>query len=450
MNCQRPLLPRPSWSLPSWSLLILASLLLIATGCTDGLSVNEDTGPASTKSGKVLYRHLFDQAITTNTSSNDSGTTGLIIQFSSTTVSAKRFLRRYTFLRRYKFLRRYTFENAFPGIAIYPKRTGGNYHRALERFFRAVNRDGEVAWIAPDVALSTPTPFSTSSPQVSPSGGRSSHEITPWNVEHIGATSPQNASNVELYILDTGVQASDLNVAENLNFSTSSSAGDALGHGTHVAGIAAAQDNDAGVLGVAADARVINAKVLNDEGQAQTSTVIAALDQIIGRKKANPSRPMVVNLSLGANVGTSSYGPLDYAIEKAIDAGIVVVIAAGNEGIDASTVTPAHVTSAITVGAYDRNDTFADFSNYGSVVDLLAPGVNIRSLALSRTGRIETTFKSGTSMAAPHVAGAAVRYLTQHPDATPAQVHDALIMTGKAEVTGAPSGTTTRSVWVDQ
>ena len=229
--------------------------------------------------------------------------------------------------------------------------------------------------------------------------------------------------------MDTGVHTSDVSLHEHLM-----GPGDADGHGTHVAGTAAAIDNEVGVVGVAPGARVINVNVFGDDGRAHTSELLAALDRIIARKKAHPQQPMVINLSLGANVGTTTHGPLDRAVQSAIRAGITVVVAAGNERVDASEVSPAHVADAITVGAYDQANLFAAFSNYGPMVDLLAPGVEIPSL-LPSDGSARTGRMTGTSAAAPHVTGAAARYLAAHPDATPQQVRDALVANG-----GRPGG----------
>jgi len=272
----------------------------------------------------------------------------------------------------------------------------------------------------------------------------SSGETTPWGVERIGATGPVDANSVEVYVIDTGVQTSDLSLQEHLI-----GPGDADGHGTHVAGTIAATDNDVGVVGVAPGARVINVNVFGDDGQAHSSDLIAALDDIVARKKAHPEQPMVVNLSLGANVGTTTYGPLDRAVQTAIQAGITVVVAAGNERVDATLVTPAHVADAITVGAYNPLNLFAAFSNYGPALDLLAPGVEIPSLLPSQDGSVRTGRMSGTSAAAPHVTGAAARYLVSHPTATPQQVRDALVANSKAKIGVTPTGTTDRTVWIE-
>jgi subtilisin family serine protease len=215
-----------------------------------------------------------------------------------------------------------------------------------------------------------------------------------------------------------------------------------------VAGTAAATDNSTGIVGVAPGAHVINVNVFGNDGQAHSSEIMMALDRIIARKKAHPQQPMVVNLSLGARVGTTAYGPLDRAVRNAIQAGIPVVVAAGNQRVNAATVSPAHVTEAITVGAYNPANLFAAFSNYGPALDLLAPGVEVPSLLPSQDGAVRTGRMSGTSAAAPHVTGAVARYLAQHPTATPKQVRDALVGSSQPHIGGVPPGTTNRTVWI--
>ena len=126
----------------------------------------------------------------------------------------------------------------------------------------------------------------------------------------------------------------------------------------------------------------------------------------------------------------------------------MVVVSAGNQGIDAATVTPARVEEAITVGAYDVLNGFASFSNYGAAVDLLAPGVDILAISNDKKHKAPHKLMTGTSFAAPHVAGAAALYLSQHPTATPAEVRSALLKDAREIVWGVPAGTTTRSVWV--
>ena len=145
-------------------------------------------------------------------------------------------------------------------------------------------------------------------------------------------------------------------------------------------------------------------------------------------------------------MGTAQYTALDEAVEASSDAGVVYVVAAGNTGKDASNVTPAHAASAITVGAFDTRGRFPSFSNYGPLVDILAPGVDVVSLS-----RLSGPVKmSGTSMAAAHVSGAAALYLAQNPTATPAQVRDALVANALPFAIETPPNTTDLSVWVGQ
>ncbi len=225
-------------------------------------------------------------------------------------------------------------------------------------------------------------------------------------------------------------------------------ASDATGHGTHVAGIAAAIDDADGLAGTAPGARIHDFKVFNADGKADMSSVIAALDVIAARRLLDPLRPLVVNLSLGADVGTSAFNALDAAVAEAVSAGVVVVVAAGNGSIDAANVTPAHVAGAITVGstrrAESRGQTVnerSSFSNVGAVIDLFAHGEDVMSLSTDYTRTIEM---SGTSMAAPLVAGVAALYLSQYPLATPQQVPNAIVGAADTNVTNVPAGTTNR------
>ena len=222
---------------------------------------------------------------------------------------------------------------------------------------------------------------------------------------------------------------------------------DVFGHGVHLSGTAVAQDNNKGSVGVAPGAKTHSLKVLDDNGEAGLSEVIAALDSVITYKSMHPGSNIVVNMSFGADIGTSAYNALDEAVEMAIEKGIIVVVAAGNDGDDVSTFTPAHVAGAITVGAYDVYDRFAYFSNYGPGVDILAPGVDILSTGLAE-GKLAPALMSGTSMASAHVSGAALLYLSKNPGASPDEVRQALLAASKATIRNTPSGTTNRTVWV--
>jgi subtilisin family serine protease len=188
---------------------------------------------------------------------------------------------------------------------------------------------------------------------------------------------------------------------------------------------------------------------LNDDGTAEIGTIVEAIEQVISLQQ-NTDIPAVINLSLGADIGTTAYTALDQAVDAASAAGIVVVAAAGNQGIDASTVTPAHAESAITVGAYDQLGIFASFSNYGETLDILAPGVDVFTLGISAGGNVVGTLMSGTSLAAPHVAGAAALYLSYYPEASPVEVRNALIDASRAQSLAVPAHTTSRTLWVGE
>jgi hypothetical protein len=194
---------------------------------------------------------------------------------------------------------------------------------------------------------------------------------------------------------------------------------DCNGHGTHVAG-----EIGGSVYGVAKDAIIHSYRVLDCSGVGPISGILAAFDAVV----ADGRRPAIANLSLGAPASFT----LDNAVRTVIARGVTVVVAAGNDGVDARSVSPARVDTAITVGATDPADTRAYFSNFGPAVDVFAPGVSIPSASyLSDTA---VGVKSGTSMAAPYVAGVAALYLEQHGDRPPAEVRDAIVAAATAGV----------------
>jgi subtilisin family serine protease len=228
----------------------------------------------------------------------------------------------------------------------------------------------------------------------------------------------QSGSGVRVYIVDTGVQADNPDFAGRILpgfdvIGTNSQNTDCHGHGTHVAGTAAGTR-----YGIAKQASIVPVRVLNCNGSGSFSGIITALDWI---KANNPAgTPAVVNMSIGGG----AYGPVDAAVNSLVSAGIVAAVAAGNYNTDACTSSPAAAASAITVGASDQTDARAYFSNYGSCVDIFAPGMSIVSDNASAPG--SSTTMSGTSMATPHVTGAAALVLGQHPTWTPDQVLKAL------------------------
>ena len=251
------------------------------------------------------------------------------------------------------------------------------------------------------------------------------------------------AINTDIAILDSGIQTShsDLNIYHQKTFVSGTSSGnDDNGHGTHVAGIAAAKDNSIGVVGVAPGAKLWAIKVLDKNGSGALSTIIKGIDYI----RQYASQIEVANLSLGCECKSSAF---DTAINNAVKAGITFVVASGNSGKDASTFSPANNPNVIAVSAigdsdgkcggtgsstgYGRDDTLASFSNYGAVVDMAAPGTKIYS---TYKGNSYATM-SGTSMASPHVAGAAALYEASHPGASPSEVRNALLSNGSTSST---------------
>jgi subtilisin family serine protease len=248
--------------------------------------------------------------------------------------------------------------------------------------------------------------------------------------------------DVDVAVLDTGIdfQHPDLNVMGGVNcsggspFNNSCSPGgdDDHYHGTHVAGTIGALDNGIGVVGVAPGARLWAVKVLKSNGSGYTSWIVAGIDWVVGEGYIE-----VINMSLGGSGVSRAY---ETAIDAAVASGVVVVVAAGNDASDANNYSPAYVDSAITVSALadfdgvgggsaaptcrdDQDDTLADFSNWGTAVDIAAPGVCIRSTYPLEKGEYGTI--SGTSMAAPHVAGAAA--LLASTGLSPADIRDAFI-----------------------
>lgn len=207
-----------------------------------------------------------------------------------------------------------------------------------------------------------------------------------------------------LYIIDTGVNVHpDLSVVSSINFAGGPD-NDCNGHGTHVAGTAAARDNNGFVVGVAPGAPIVAVKVLDCNGSGQASNVLKGVDWV-GASAAKPNA--VANMSLGGTANTA----LDTAVRNAAREGVLFAIAAGNSSANACNSSPSRVggvnnttnLGVLVVAATDAQDREASFSNSGNCVDIWAPGVEVQST--SSTGG--TTFMSGTSMSSPHVAGAA-------------------------------------------
>ncbi|NMO51112.1 S8 family peptidase [Actinoplanes sp. TBRC 11911] len=244
-----------------------------------------------------------------------------------------------------------------------------------------------------------------------------SHEFTPTD----------DGSGVHAYVLDSGIRITHSEFGGRASYgwdyiANRKTATDCDGHGTHVAGTIGGAH-----YGVAKKVRLVSVRVLNCAGEGTLSSVINGVNWVT----RNAVHPAVANMSIGGGKSPS----LAAAVQRSINSGVTYVVAAGNENINAGNTSPAGLPAAITVGATDKSDRRAAFSNYGSVLDLFAPGVDVVSAWWKSDSA--TAIASGTSMASPHVAGAAALVLDAYPAMTPAQVHDYLVARStKGKVTG--------------
>ncbi|CAM5568421.1 serine protease [Streptomyces avidinii] len=242
-------------------------------------------------------------------------------------------------------------------------------------------------------------------------------------------TYPDKAGEgVTAYIIDTGVRKTHQDLGGRASdgydaIDNDNTAQDGHGHGTHVAGTVAGTS-----YGVAKKAKIVGVRVLDNNGSGTTAQVVAGIDWVT----AHAVKPAVANMSLGGGADSA----LDTAVRNSIASGITYGVAAGNESTNANTKSPARVAEAITVGATTNTDAKASYSNFGTILDLFAPGSNITSSW--GTGDTATNTISGTSMATPHVVGAAALYLAANPAATPAQVSTALVNAATPNVVTSP------------
>jgi subtilisin family serine protease len=232
----------------------------------------------------------------------------------------------------------------------------------------------------------------------------------------------RSAANVTAYVLDTGIRTSHTEFGGRAShgwdfIDKDATAQDCNGHGTHVAGTVGGR-----TYGVAKDVKLVGVRVLDCTGSGSYSAIIAGVDWVT----THAVKPAVANMSIGGTLSSA----LNAAVSKSIASGVTYAVAAGNENKNACGYSPAATANAITVGATESTDARASFSNFGSCLDIFAPGAKITSAGYSSDTGTQTM--SGTSMAAPHVAGAAALVLGADPAATPAQVLTAL--TSKASV----------------
>jgi subtilisin family serine protease len=334
---------------------------------------------------------------------------------------------------------------------LYRHAVRGYAARMSDRAAAEVAQDPRVASVERDQVVSIDA-------QTVPTGiGRIDGRLSP--TAGIDGGADRAAVNVDVAVIDTGIDLkhTDLNVVGGVNCSTGSSYADGNGHGTHVAGTIGAKDNSVGVVGVAPGARLHSVRVLNNQGSGTRSGIICGIEWVTARA----STIEVANMSLGgsgtepASAGCTTGDSYHDALCRSVSSGITYVVAAGNESDDAAFHVPAAYDEVITVSALadsngapggtwsapcrsDQEETFADFSNYGQDVDLIAPGVCI--LSTWKGGGYNTI--SGTSMASPHVAGAAALWAAKHnavntTKATPAQVKSALLSAATSNWTTA-------------
>ena len=299
----------------------------------------------------------------------------------------------------------FTYNRAIRGFAVrIPE-------QATSAFLTAMQKNPQVSYVEEDTLMQTNT-ITQSNPV--------------WGLDRIDQHNlplsksfnyNKTGSGVNAYIVDTGILAShqEFNGRVQTGYSAiadNNGTNDCNGHGTHVAGTVGGS-----TYGIAKNVGLVPVRVLDCAGSGAMSGVIAGLDWII----QNGRKPAVVNMSLGG----SAYSTLDTAIDNLFNNGYVPVVAAGNSNTDACTSSPARAGKAITVAATDSTDTRASYSNYGSCVDLFAPGSQITSAWIGSNSSAATA--SGTSMASPHVAGVVATMLENNSTATPQSITDQLL-----------------------
>jgi len=310
------------------------------------------------------------------------------------------------------------------------------YGHALDGF-SAVIPDGRLGAVRADERVERMEPDKTY---------HATTQTLPWGINKIDADASSTkagngsgyVSNVNAYVIDSGIYGhTDLDVARNLNLTGDGKNTDCYGHGTHLAGIIAAKDNAKAVVGVAPGAPLTGVKVLGCDGSGTLTTILKGVDWVT----ANAKKPAIANMSLSGPASQT----LDDAVKKSASSGVFYSIAAGNDGANACNYSPARagagtnngIATTAATDKYDREYSSNDgSSNYGSCVDVWAPGVGI--LSTQKGGGTERM--TGTSQAAAHVGGGGALYLSSHPKAGPSSVEGVLKQAAKRTTNKSKSG----------
>lgn len=273
-----------------------------------------------------------------------------------------------------------------------------------------------------------------------------------WGIDRIDETNlpldnkyvypDQSGANVNVYVLDTGIRTTHTEFSGRAffgaNFHGDGINGDCNGHGTHVASSVMGE-----TVGVAKDARVFDVKVLGCNGFGAFSNVMAGIQYVINQHNASPNKKTIINMSLTGG----HFQPVNDMVQAATNAGVTVVVAAGNDNANACNFSPASAPSAITVAASDINDVRAGFSNFGNCVDIYGPGVDIRGA--SHLADNAFVHFQGTSMASPHVAGVAALYQGTGQALTPVAITNKLIADSlKNKISSNPPTTPNRLLFL--
>ncbi|WP_036375774.1 S8 family peptidase [Micromonospora sp. ATCC 39149] len=306
---------------------------------------------------------------------------------------------------------------------VYGEALNGFEVRLSERAAKRLAADPAVAYVEQNQTVTT------TATQTNP----------PWGLDRIDQAAlplsgtysyTSTGSGIVVYIIDTGIRTTHSQFGGRAvdgydAVDNALPAADCNGHGTHVAGTVGGS-----TYGVAKSARLVAVRVLNCSGSGTTAGVIAGVNWVTSHHQAG--QPAAANMSLGGGLNTS----LNSAVANSIADGVTYAVAAGNSNANACNYSPAAVPTAITVGATQSNGARASYSNWGTCVDIFAPGSNV--LSAWYTSDTATNTISGTSMAAPHVAGAAARVLQNNPSWTPAQVASYLVSTATTGTVTSP------------